>query len=387
MIQPRYLRVFGIAALISCALYLTFTLIVDPYGVSPLRASWEHVNRFKPKRIDIDRLIKPYEVWRYQPKTVFLGTSRTQQAFDPSVLDGTRFASAYNASIPASSVALNVSHLQQFVDLDPHLRAVIVELFFYQFIGENLVSNVAKPYLRKTIFNFMDTTKDLFISSDTLFASFHTLNYNLIKSTPTFEIAPRGNLYYPSGQNLKAKFDGFPTGIWNAQHTHEILFPNLNEQAFDDFVEIIRICREHYLELVFVLAPNHAYDDYRLEATGVWPKIEEWLRRISAVATVYSFSQPNEWVYEPVSAHTKYWNDPLHFTLEMGRNIQLALAGLKVEDAPENFMVLMTPDIVAAHIQSRRDAIHRWMEGNRDFVEEFQKAKRKWETAHKASNK
>ncbi len=83
---------------------LAFTLLIDPYGVSPVHATIQGVNALKPKRLDIDRLIKPYEVWRYQPKTVFLGTSRIHQSIDPSVLDGTRFAPAYNASIPASSL-------------------------------------------------------------------------------------------------------------------------------------------------------------------------------------------------------------------------------------------------------------------------------------------
>jgi hypothetical protein len=84
------------------ALFFGFTLLVDPFGVSPLRVSVTWMNAFKPRRLDIDRMLKPYEVWRNQPKTVFLGTSRIHQSFDPAALDGTRYAPAYNASIPAA---------------------------------------------------------------------------------------------------------------------------------------------------------------------------------------------------------------------------------------------------------------------------------------------
>ena len=64
-----------------------------------MHVSWSGINEHKPKRRDIDRFIKPYDVWRYQPRTVFLGSSRILQAIDPSLLDGTRFAPAYTAGL------------------------------------------------------------------------------------------------------------------------------------------------------------------------------------------------------------------------------------------------------------------------------------------------
>ena len=136
MIVPRYLIALGLGICLWIVLFFAFTLLVDPFGVSPLRVSISGVNTFKPRRADIDRILKPYEVWRYRPKTVFLGTSRIHQSLDPAALDGTRYAPAYNASIPASSVGLNVSHLQQYVELDPLLRTVVVELFFPNFLGQ-----------------------------------------------------------------------------------------------------------------------------------------------------------------------------------------------------------------------------------------------------------
>src|SRR6478672_5821947 len=135
MIQPAYLRTFALSAAIMFALLLGLTWIVDPYGISPLRFTSPRFNSVKPKRLNIERLIKPYEVWRYQPRTVFLGTSRMHQSMDPSVLDGTRFAPAYNASMPAASMDMHAAYLRQYIQLDPNLRTVIVELFLPNFIG------------------------------------------------------------------------------------------------------------------------------------------------------------------------------------------------------------------------------------------------------------
>ena len=122
MVSPGYLRALGVSVAVWLGLFVLFTWTIDPYGVSPLRLSLQGINAQKPKRIDIDRLIKPYEVWRYQPRTLFLGTSRMHQSMDPAVLDGTRFAPAYNASMPAASMDMHAAYLRRYIQLDPNLR-------------------------------------------------------------------------------------------------------------------------------------------------------------------------------------------------------------------------------------------------------------------------
>src|SRR5262249_32161551 len=135
MVDSGYLRALALSLAGWLSLYLIFTWTIDPYGVSPARFSLPGINALKPKRLDIDRLIKPYEVWRYQPRTIFLGTFCAHQSLDPSVLDGTRFAPAYNASMPAGSMEMNAAYLRQYLRLDSNLHTVIVELFLPSFIG------------------------------------------------------------------------------------------------------------------------------------------------------------------------------------------------------------------------------------------------------------
>ena len=165
MVSPGYLRALGLSVAIWLGLFLLFTWTIDPYGVSPLRLSLQGMNAQKPKRIDIDRLIKPYEVWRYQPRTVFLGTSRMHQSMDPAVLDGTRFAPAYNASMPAASMDMHAAYLRRYVQLDPNLRTVIVELFLPNFIGAPAGQEFG------TRSEFIRNAVTLFGSADTLWDS------------------------------------------------------------------------------------------------------------------------------------------------------------------------------------------------------------------------
>jgi hypothetical protein len=375
VIQHRYLAVIVLGTFFWFGLFLAFTWAVDPYGVSPIQVSLAHINRFKPKRLDIDRLIKPYEVWRYQPRTVFLGTSRIHQSIDPSVLDGTKYAPAYNASIPASSLGLNISHLRQYIDLDSQLRTVVVELFLYNFLGQG------QEHVPKSFDEYLRNTVTLFLSTDALWAAVQTLAHNLFKRAPVYEIKAGGFFYYPPGHNAKGPFEGYPAGIWKLHETRTEGM-KLHGPAFDVVREFISICREHNLELVFLLTPNHPYDDYYLEAIDGWATVEEWLLRLSSeTAVIYSFSQPNEWVDEPVTTSMNYWNDPYHFSLKMGRAMQQALAGIKGSGIPDNFMVRVTPDRVHELIENRKTAIRHWAQENPDFVTKFQEERRKWESA------
>jgi len=373
VIHRRYLAavlIFGSAWIVSI---LGFSLIIDPYGVSPLGVTWSHINKFKPRRLDIDRLIKPYEVWRYQPRTVFLGTSRIQQSIDPAVLDGTMYAPAYNASVPASTLELNLSYLREYLRLDPRLHTVVVELFVYQFLVPQ------RPQAADSPMTFLANTTSLFLSTDALWASIVTVDYNLFTNVPHQEIKPGGYFYYPPGLDVKGPFDAYPRGRWKPGTGVESL--QLQESAMDVIDEVIALCRERNLELIFVLTPNHAYDDYYIESIGAWETIRQWLERIAARATVYSFSQPNAWLYEPVGHHMTYWNDPIHFSLEMGRAMELEMIGKKPPGAPDNFMLRLTPDNVAKYIESRKHGIRQWASENGEFVAKLDAARREYEAA------
>jgi len=372
VIETRFLKHLALWALAWAALFFAFTLVVDPYGVSPLKLSWTHINKYKPKRLNIDRLIKPYEVWRYGPKTVFLGTSRIHQSIDPSVLDATHFAPAYNASVPASSLRMNVSHLRQYVKLDPNIRTVVVELFFYNFLRQA----EQEERSAETLADYAQNTAGLFISNDVLWHSILTLGFNLVRNQPHYEVKPGGYFSYPPGHDATGPFGAYAAGIWKyhaARHGRMEFY----ESAFEALTQLVELARQHDLELIFILTPNHAYDDYYLESVGELHTVRQWLARISAHATVVSFSQPNEWVYEPVRNGMRYWNDPYHFSLEMGAAMERTLAGLAVDGAPANFAQRMTPALAGAHVASRSRAIREWAKAHPDFVQSLERERRR----------
>jgi hypothetical protein len=218
------------------------------------------INALKPKRTDIDRILKPYEVWRYQPRTIFLGTSRANQSIDPSILDGTRFAPAYNAAIPGgASMEMHAAYLEQYVRLDHNLRTVIIELFLPHMVGG------ATP----TWADFIGNTVSLFASANTLWDSVATLAYNAVSGRPIHQIEPTGYLYHPNRPDPQTLFERFPNYIWSSA-VPEPDRATFDQAAFDATLEIIQIARANNLELIFLIGPSHPYPDYYYDVIGAW---------------------------------------------------------------------------------------------------------------------
>jgi hypothetical protein len=64
MIENGYLRTLALSVVLLFGLFLAFTWIIDPYGVSPVRVSLPGLNILKPNRVDIDCLIKSADSFR-----------------------------------------------------------------------------------------------------------------------------------------------------------------------------------------------------------------------------------------------------------------------------------------------------------------------------------
>lgn len=370
IVGRHYLRHFAAAFALLAALYAVLTLVIDPYGISPLGMHIPRIDRYRPRRLDIDRLIKPYEVWRYQPHTVFLGTSRIHQSIDPAVLDGTPLAPAYNASVPANSLGMNISYLNEYARLDPRLHTIFAELFLYNFLGQGQERH--SQSLRQMAID----TATLFVSANTASDALYTLWYNLHKNKPCYQIMPGGYFYYPPGHDAQGTFDGFPAGMFDIDRSQNGN-PQLSDAAFQSFDQVIAAAHSHGFELTFLLTPYHPYYWYYIESIGRWDLIQDWLTRLTAKTPILSFAQPNAWTYEPVGHRMIYWNDPFHFSLAMGRGIAESLAGIPDPALPANFMVRLTPDLVPGWVAAQREAIRRWAQDHPDFVAAFGAAKHK----------
>lgn len=370
MVAARYVAIFGAAALLWAGLTLSFNWFTDPYGVSPINLSIDRLNRLKPSRINIDRLIKPYEVWRYQPSSIFLGTSRIHQAIDPRVLNGTRYAPGYNASIPANTLDENAAHIEQYLNLDPHLKFVFIELFLYNFI---LGGREETP---KTELAAFESVAALQFSTAALFDSLATLQFNRVGREIGPYIAPEGYWVRPVRFNTNDTFNAqlFADAVVDIQKRLKTML--LQPSAFSALDRITQICSRHDADTYLFLTPSYPWDDYRLLSLGYWPLLEGWLRRVAQYRNVLNFAQYNSLTGEPVSGNMRYWNDPIHFSLPMGQLMLREFLGDIDAEMVDNLAVRLTPQNVETVIRERRAGLKQWAMKHSDFVELFEATKR-----------
>ena len=348
-------QVLGTALTVLLLLALVVQ-IVDPYGVSPLGLRIERINGFKPGRVDIDRLIKPYEVWAKQPETIFMGTSRIQQSIDPLVLKDSDLWPAYNASVPANDLPRNFRQLRHYLALNPRLKRIYLEAYIYNFMGQSPLL-AQKEALLEDQYAILRKTAPLFLSISALRDAIRTIRHNLSRRGQCREIMEGGGLRFPSGHDARNSFATFPAAIWNYYHSDDTPFDG---NALVWLESIVLEAKNNDVEVVVLLTPNHAQWDYYHDVANQWELYASLLRRITTIAEVKSFSQSNALVYEDVSMDTEYWRDPNHFTLKMGRMIQLALLGKTVDGMPENFMRTITPEHVDEYIQERKEGVRQW---------------------------
>jgi hypothetical protein len=376
MVERRFLFLLGIFVAAWAFIAAAFISVVDPYGVSPLKLELPHFNELKPNSVDLDRLIKPYEVWRDQPKTIFLGTSRINESIDPSMLEATRFWPAYNAAIPASEMGDTVADLEQYFRLDPKLKKVFIEAFFYNFARPVL------PGRLKTLPDFITSTTGLLFSADALFRAVQTIAFNASGQASGAHTTPRGEWIPPSWLNTAETFNA-KIYIETIIRLHRnIPDMQLQKSGFDALDQIAKLCKKHDADLFILITPNYPWDDYRLLSLGYWDRVEDFYRRLSSYPNVVSFSQYNAILTETAGADMKSWYDPIHFSNNTGRLMLRAFLGDKGADIPENFMRPITPLTFSAALAERRSGLDRWIIDNPDFVDAFNAAKIVASTAH-----
>jgi hypothetical protein len=367
MIDSGYLRTLVVSLAIWLGLFLALTWTVDPYGVSPLKIELARVNILKPKRVNIDRIIKPYEVWRYQPRTVFLGSSRFQ-SIDPAGLDGTRFSPAYNAAIQGGGgLAESAAMLEEFFEFDRNLHFVFVELFFYHFLTPEPARTP------RSTFQLVNDTAPLFVSASAIFDSLQTVFFNL-SGRPAGYVAPAGHWIPPS--NYKKRFDQEGTiAYYVSVHKTGLQTMTLEPEIFALLKRIIELCRRNSAELILVIAPTHPSGEYRLWSFEQWSVLEEWTRRLSAFENVFSFAQYNEVVAESTAGDLKYWNDPLHFNANLGQLMLRSFLGISDPVIPSNLLRAVTPETVQTLIHERWSGMKSWIDENPAYVAAFDQAK------------
>lgn len=348
---------------------VTIVMVINPYGVSPLKLSFENINDLKTQRINNDRLIKPLDVWLMQPKTVFLGTSRIQQSINPQRLRNTELWPAYNASVPAAELSENLQFIELYLRIAPSITDVYMEAYFYNFarsVDENLPS--------LSMLDFVSERMSLYFSGSALVASAKTV---LASASPNRHEETRPLYIDPFGHRVQTPSFAANGMDWQASYTEAILSTHTTYRKLDvapsatrTLERIKQLCDLHRVNLHLVIAPNYIWDDYRLITLGYEQDLRDFLTAISVYPNTWSFAQATEVSVEPAAEHMKWWYDTIHFSTETG-DLMLDAIHNQGETPITDLALRVEPNNADSIVDQRISATLEWAR-QEEFAEYFE---------------
>ena len=123
-------------------------MLVDAIGISPVRVAIAGFNTWKPLRQDYDWIVKRYDVWRSQPTTIFMGSSRIKQSHGSQDWSSGRgsLQPTMAGSMAVANFVETKAYLQDYLRADKNLHHVFIEAFATALLDSSLTE--AQPRRR-----------------------------------------------------------------------------------------------------------------------------------------------------------------------------------------------------------------------------------------------
>lgn len=349
-----------------------FNIGVDPYGVmnSP---EWR-LNRLRTEQFNHVRLFKATSVKRIAPKTVLLGSSRTDLGLDPkhpALADG---KPAYNLGL----VGPNMYEVRRYFDhalaTQPNLKTVVLGVDFFMFNEyKTNPADFEEARLERdnlTPQEWLNVTLSLGVTRSSL----GTIK-NSWRSQANFLYHDNGFRYVHNNESyrpLPQEFENMIYGFFR----EEGYYPSftLSQDFLNDFRELVEICRSRNIDLHIFISPSHATQWEALRLAGHWDDFEQWKRELVAIAPVWDFSGYHYISTEPISEEMAYYWDSSHYRQEVGNLILNRLFDHDIASVPPDFGVLMTPETIEENLVEIRRDRESWANANTEaiaFVEEL----------------
>jgi len=378
----RYLALMASSWLLAAAAVACFTLLVDAIGISPVRVAIADFNTLKPLRQDYDWIVKRYDVWRNQPTTIFMGSSRVKQSIDPKLLRATGFAPAYNGGINGSANFTEISaYLQDYLRTDKNLHHVFVEAFatalfdYRNAPATRPIVATGRTERPETVdFGVVSDIADLtsvFFSVGGLNSAIRTVAANREQGQSSVADSPG---------------DGFAPIVLSPHHfsvrnilnfvLHTGLMRSggqLSAPMMAAARRMIANCESRQVACRFFLSPLHADVLFAMHHLGLWPELEKLKRGLAQLAPTYDFTRYSHLIDERIGP-VVYWPEAFHFSPALGELVARAMTDQRTPDMPENFGAILQPETIDASLAGWRAERDQWIGQHADVVERMRKA-------------
>lgn len=361
------LILLSVAASGSCLVAL-FNAIIDPFGVMNILVI-RGINQSKPATVDNTRLYKAVDLTRQDAKTIFLGASRVETAFDLEHTALQTYQPVYNLAMQGMTFYEQRRYLEYAIQTQENIQVVIlgIDLWLLEHsylskpgFKENRLQKKGLPFLESLEINF---------SWNTVSKSFESIQANLDK--PDYQYYnSKGvrNTDYVKDRNVK--FTSWLPGVVN--NPKDTIFPS----ALENLRVIVDLCRENNLNLIAFITPPHATQFEAMYMSGSEAVIEQGKREIVNILPVWDFSGYNSVTNEPISDQMSNFRDSSHPTIKVGNLILNRVLQYEEENVPVDFGIMINPDNIEDHLNMIRKKRKVWRENNPEAVKMLERFKR-----------
>lgn len=301
-----------------------FNYLIDPYGLY----NTKNFIFDKIKRSSKIRLIKAIKIKEIKPISICLGTSRTENAYDPNHKYFTK--PSYNLAVDGSSMYESRLYFEHSLN-EGNLKKVLLVADFIMFSSykQKSIEEFETYFDNKSIYSFL-------FSIDTLTDSLLTIKG--ADSYPNhYENGQKSHDYY---QREVDKINGhlelfkFSEETYYIKNSNNYTYSDTKLNSFDDFEKIVELCYENNIELDIIFGPSHIR---QWEVLSYRKSFTQWLQwkkdvvlSVNNIANqqnkeqfrIVDFSVYHKLTAEKIptdkDAKMKYYWDSSHYKNELG---------------------------------------------------------------------
>lgn len=351
---------------LAAALVASLNVIVDPYLIFD-RPRAPGFNAIKPAVETHEPMMKAYQATRVTPKTVILGSSRSDIGLDPaSPAWPAAMRPVYNLSVVGSGLSTNLRYLRSLLSSrasGSRPQTLIVALDFEAFLHRPTaaVPNASKEEAPQSEDEqterliALERQRDWTLPPSRIVKDYvaATLTLDALLDSLSTLAANRGS----GGPDLEAsgRLSHWRLQQWTESDGAAQLFAQKNQltvrqylkpkqvlsetpdSPIRDFAELdalIDLARGGRMTVVLAVQPAHVSRLELLDGMGYWPDYERWKRGLTKVAsdarasgvdvTVWDFGGYEPFMREDVptagdrSRVMKWFWDPVHYSVQLG---------------------------------------------------------------------
>ena len=358
--------------LIFTPLICLLNIVVDPYLLFG-RPRTAEFNARKPAIAEQEHLIKAYDVLRFEPETLLLGSSSIAMGLDARSSAWPLSARpVYNLGLPGEGV-FAVRRYLQHVEARERLHTVILGLNFRDFLqlrGQHELLFESRLAVTRSGSPNPDASRQRLydiayasLSLDAILESINTLRGNISSDSPdtvsgnvepywhrteisrggAYQFVVLGDLYY----SRIYRVSGMDAGVW------------------DDVRQIFDLCQSRGIHLIVILEPVLVDELEVADIAGRWSAVEDWKRELTRMA--FAYGNP------PTSSHVELWDflgydsystesvpysksamrwflTPSHYTRALGDLMVKRITG----SGDDSFGARLTPENIESHLSEVR---------------------------------